>query len=297
MSEPPPEHDGGVLGPDAVAWRVVGHPGALVGGMRALVVQSLHPLAMAGVAQHSDYERRALDRLRRTAYYVAATVFGDTETAHAAAARVRRMHGRVRGIDPVTGRAYSADDPETQLWVHCVEWHSFLAAHRVFAPASRLTAAEEDRYIAEGAEIAPLLGTPRELVPASVDEMNEYFASVRPQLCISEAARSAIRFVQSPPLTRELLPLQLPLRVVANAAVALVPRHLRRLAGIDRPRPLDAAAIAAAMPLVNAIGLPVVSRGTTYVMGSKIRDLQLAAEAAWKDRDPAEAVAAERLAA
>src|SRR5437016_5006742 len=136
------EHDG-LLGPDSVAWRVLDDPAALIGGLRALMVQSLHPLAMAGVAQHSDYRRRPLERLRRTAYYVGATAMGDMETALAAAERVKRVHRKVRGIDPVTGRPYSAEDPETQVWVHTVEWHSFLAAYDVFG--RRLTAAERDR--------------------------------------------------------------------------------------------------------------------------------------------------------
>src|SRR5205807_8646970 len=153
---------------------VVGRAGARIGGLRALVVQSLHPLAMAGVAQHSDYRNRALQRLRRTAAYVAAGVFGDTATAEAAGSRVRRMHARVRGIDPVTGRPYSADDPETQVWVHAVEWHSFLAAYRVFGPS--LTNEQEDRYFAEGVKIAALVGTPPELVPDSVEAMRAYFA-------------------------------------------------------------------------------------------------------------------------
>lgn len=296
MSAPAPRirsHDGGLLGPDAVAWRVVGHPGALIGGLRALMVQSLHPLAMAGVAQHSDYERRSLDRLRRTAYYVAATVFGDTETAHKAAARVRLMHGRVRGVDPVTGRPYSADDPETQLWVHCVEWHSFLAAHRVFG--GRLSSAEEDRYIAEGVKLAPLIGTPPERVPSSVAEMREYFESVRPQLCVSEAARKAISFVLNPPLTRELLPIQVPLRIFAGAALATVPRHLRVMAGVDRPGALDAAAVAAALPLVNAARLPRFRRGTAAVVGGQIGALQDSARSAWSARE--RAAGAARMAA
>jgi uncharacterized protein (DUF2236 family) len=153
-----PQHDG-LLGPDSVAWRVIGHPAALVGGLRALIVQSLHPLAMAGVAEHSDFRARPLARLRGTAYYVGATCFGDRATAEAAAATVRRIHRHVRGIDPVTGQPYSADDPETALWVHTVEWHSFLAAYRAYG--GRLSAAEQDRYLAEGARIAALLGVPR----------------------------------------------------------------------------------------------------------------------------------------
>lgn len=274
-------HDDGLLGPDAVAWRVIGHPGALVGGLRSLVLQSLHPHAMAGVAQHSDYQRRPLDRLHRTTYYVAATAFGDTETANAAAARVRRRHAPVKGVDPVTGARYSADDPDTQLWVHTTEWHSFLAAYRVFAGG--LSAEEEDRYMAEGAIVGSLLGTPRERVPASVAEARAYFEQVLPTLCMSDLARTAIDFVAQPAPTRETLPYLLPLRVYGSAAVALVPRHLRRLAGIDRPRALDAAAIAAARPLVVAAGLPgvrslnalVVGRETHALIDARLRGAEL----------------------
>lgn len=268
-------HDGGVLGPGAVSWTVVGHPGALIGGLRALVIQSLHPLAMAGVAQHSDYRNRALDRLRRTSAYVAAGVFGDTATAEKAAGRVRRMHARVRGIDPVTGRAYSADDPETQVWVHSVEWHSFLAAHRAFGRP--LSPEDEDRYFAEGVRIAALVGTPPEIVPDSVRAMRDYFASVRGQLCVSAPARDAMDFVLHPPVTRELLPYQAPLRVFANAAHALVPRDLRRLAGIDRPRALDAAAIAAARPWLAAMRLPGARTLAAQVVGGDPVQLQQAA--------------------
>jgi uncharacterized protein (DUF2236 family) len=273
VSEPVP-HDG-YLGPDSVAWRIVGHPVSLVGGLRALIVQSLHPLAMAGVAQHSDYKHRSLDRLQRTAYYVTATVFGDRATADAAAARVRRIHERVRGIDPVTGGPYSADDPETQLWVHCVEWHSFLAAYRAYG--GRLTAAEQDRYHAEGAVVAPLVGVPESMVPRSTAEQREYFASVRPRLCISEPAREAISFVLSPPLTRDLLPFQIPLRLVARAALATVPRDLRRLAGIDRARALDAATVAAVRPAAALLTLPLLRDAPSLVLGRETRAVALAA--------------------
>jgi uncharacterized protein (DUF2236 family) len=275
VSEPVP-HDG-YLGPDSVAWRVVGHPVSLVGGLRALIVQSLHPLAMAGVAQHSDYRHRSLDRLRRTAYYVTATVFGDRATADAAAARVRRIHERVRGIDPVTGGAYSAGDPETQLWVHCVEWHSFLAAYRAYG--GRLTAAEQDRYHAEGARVAPLVGLPESMVPRSTAEQREYFASVRSRLCISEPAREAIEFVLNPPMTRELLAFQIPLRLVARAALATVPRDLRRVAGIDRPRALDAATVAAVRPAAALLTLPLLRDAPSLVLGRETRAVALAARA------------------
>ena len=266
------EPEDGLLGPDSVAWRVIGHPVSIVGGLRSLMLQALHPLAMAGVAQHSDYRHRPLDRLRRTSHYVAATTFGDRATADAAAARVRAVHSRVRGIDPVTGKAYSADDPDTQLWVHCVEWHSFLAAYRAYA-TSRLSAEEEDRYIAEGAPIAALLGVAEDTVPHSVDEMRAYFARVRPQLCVSDSTRDAIGFVLSPPMTRELIPLQVPLRVTAAAAVAIIPRDLRRLAGIGQPRLVDGLLRAAVPPAAAALRLPLLRDAPSLVLGPESHEL------------------------
>lgn len=269
---PQPVHDG-YLGPDSVAWKVVGHPISLVGGLRALIVQSLHPLAMAGVAQHSDYAKRPMDRLRRTAYYVTATIFGDRATADAAVRRVKNMHRKVRGVDPVTGRRYSADDPETQLWVHCVEWHSFLAAYRAYG--GRLSAADQDRFVAEGAIVAPLVGVREADVPRSVHEMREYFAAMRPQLCMSDAAREGIDFVLNPPLTRELLAYQVPIRLVARAALATVPRDLRRLMGVDQPSIVDAATIVAVRPAAAALTLPLLRDAPSLVLGQQTRSVAL----------------------
>jgi uncharacterized protein (DUF2236 family) len=254
-----------------VAWKVVGHQVSLVGGLRSLIVQSLHPLAMAGVAQHSDYRNRSLERLRRTAHYVAATTFGDTETAYAAARRVKSIHRKVRGTDPVTGLSYSAEDPETQLWVHCVEWHSFLASYRAYG--GRLTREDEDRYLYEGVRIAALLDVPDDTVPGSVAEYREYFEAVRPRLCVSESARAAIDFVLHPPMTRELLPLQVPLRVTAAAAVAIVPRNLRLMAGIDHSRTRDTLTVAAVRPAAAALGLPVLRAAPAMVVGRQTSEL------------------------
>jgi uncharacterized protein (DUF2236 family) len=263
--------DDGLLGPDAVAWRVIGHPGALIGGLRSLILQSLHPLAMAGVDQHSDYTNRPLDRLQRTTFYVAATAYGDRETAAHAVEHVRLRHLKVRGVDPVTGRRYSADDPETQLWVHSTEWHSFLAAYDVFGPG--LSPEEEDRYFAEGAIIGSLLGTPREMVPSTSAEMRAYFERMGSELCLSEAARAAIDFVANPRPTREILPYYLPLRVYGSAAVALVPQEMRAVAGLERSRAVDAAAIAAARPFLVAAQLPLLNRVARDVVGRRTIEL------------------------
>lgn len=265
--------DDGLFGPGSATWRVHSSPAvALVGGLRSLITQSLHPLAMAGVAQHSDYRERPLKRLQRTAEYVAVVTFGDTEQAHAIAARVRRVHKRVKGVDPVTGKHYSAEDPDTALYVHCTEVHAFLAAHRVYA-RDRLTAAEEDLYFEENVRAAELMGIPAAMVPDSVQAMHDYFASVRPQLCVSDSARDAIDFVVNPPRTAELLPYLVPLRVLSRAAVAITPADLRRMAGLGASAPGNAAswlavrAAAAALQLPLARDLPglVIGKRTTQV--------------------------------
>src|SRR3954454_23950727 len=120
--------DDGLFGPGSVTWQVHAHPVMIVGGLRALMIQALHPLAMAGVAQYSDFRSDPLRRLHGTARYVEAVTFGDTEAAAEAAARVQRLHRRGKGTDRVTRQPFSAGDPETMVWVHCVEIHSFLAA-------------------------------------------------------------------------------------------------------------------------------------------------------------------------
>jgi uncharacterized protein (DUF2236 family) len=227
-------HDWGLFGPESVSWRVHSSPVLLVGGLRALLIQSLNPLAMAGIAQHSDYLKRPLMRLRRTAEYVATVVYADTPSAQRAGELVRKMHSRVMGLDPITGSPYSAEDTETKLWVHCVEVHSFLAAYRAYG--GRLTDDEQDAYLAEQVRAAELMGLPSALVPASRAAYRDFFAYMRPGLCVSEASRDAIELVVNPPLTRELLPHQGTLRMMATAAVAITPKYIRRMAGVDRNR-------------------------------------------------------------
>jgi uncharacterized protein (DUF2236 family) len=251
--------DEGLFGPGSVTWRVHASPAMLIGGMRALIIQSLHPLAMAGVFQHSDFRARPMGRLRRTAEYVATTTFGDTATAQATGAQVRRIHGYIRGTDPVTGKTYSASDTDTLLWVHCVEWHSFLAGYKAYG--GRISERDQDRYLAESARAAELVGIDPAAVPASRAEMREYFDAMLPSLCVSQAALEAIDFVVSPPMTRDVLPYAAPLRVSAAAAITLVPRHLRRLAGLQRPWAADAltrATVGAAVgTLALALKVPV----------------------------------------
>ncbi len=155
------------FGPDRAIWRVHADAAIFVGALRALLLQSLHPLAMAGVAQHSDFREDPWGRLQRTARFLAGTTYGTAAQAEQACATVRRVHGRVRGIAP-DGRSYDANDPHLLLWVHLAEVDSFLAAHQRFG-ARPLDRAERDQYVSDLGRVARELGVPDP--PVTVGEL------------------------------------------------------------------------------------------------------------------------------
>ncbi len=157
-SVPEQPSDDGLFGPRSLVWRVNRDRAFPLAGMRSLMVQALHPLAMAGVAQHSNWQRDPFGRLAATSGYVLTVTYGDTAAANAAAARVRGVHTHVRGTDPVTGLAYSAENPELLLWVHAGMVDSIV--HVVQRYGRGLDATEADRYVAEMVPFAVILGVP-----------------------------------------------------------------------------------------------------------------------------------------
>lgn len=231
MSEQPAETpDPGLYGPDSVTWRVHADPSMALAGLRALLLQAVHPLAMSGVAQHSDFREDPWGRLFRTAEYVGVTTFGTTADARRAGAKVRGIHRKLAGIEPESGRAYRVNDPDLLRWVHCVEAESFLST--AVRCGLRLSAADQDRYYAEQTRNAELVGLDAATVPASVDQMAIYFRDVRPELRVTAAGRDAARFVLWPPMPTTVQ-LGTPARpawvALATAAFATLPRWARRL--------------------------------------------------------------------
>lgn len=220
--------DAGLFGPDSVAWRVHANPIMLVGGLRALMIQALHPVAMAAVAQHSGFVDDAWGRLRRTAEYITDTTFGDTATAEAAAARVRSVHDRITGTDPFTGRTYSAHDPDLLLWVHNVEVHSFLYGYRRFVGG--ISTEDADRYVAEMAVAGKLVGLPAGMAPTSMAELREYLWSA--PMVVTEPAVEALRFLQQPPLGDDQHFLRPVWQLPMAGAVAILPSRVRGLYGL-----------------------------------------------------------------
>jgi uncharacterized protein (DUF2236 family) len=264
-----PLPDAGLFGPDSVTWRVHADPSMALAGLRALLLQAVHPLAMAGVAQHSDFRRDPWGRLFRTAEYVGVTTYGTTEQAHRAGARVRGIHRRLAGIEPETGTAYRVDDPALLRWVHCCEAESFLST--AVRCGLRLSAADRDRYYAEQTVGATLVGLDPATVPGSTREMADYFRAMRPELRVTAEARRAATFVLWPPMPA-LVQLGTPARpawvALATAAATMLPRWARRLYRLPGIPTTDVAATAAGLAFRS--GLLVVPEALRH--GPHVKD-------------------------
>ncbi|HEY6425366.1 MAG TPA: oxygenase MpaB family protein [Pseudonocardiaceae bacterium] len=248
--------DLGYFGPDSVTWRVLTDPAAGVGGLRALFLQALHPRVMAGVYEHSAFSNDFWPRLQRTAQYVVTVSFGTRAEADAAAARVREVHRRVYGVDPVTGGRYAASDPELLRWVHATEVASFLDA--VGRGGLGLTGAEADQFLAEQVRAATLVGL--EDAPTDRAAMARYFELVRPELRASSAARRGALRLVLPPLswrTEFTTPARPLWTVLAALAFTLLPGWARRLYGLPGLPTTDLTATVALRGLrTTALQLP-----------------------------------------
>jgi len=219
--------DDGYFGPASVTWRVSGDLASPVAGLRSLLMQALHPLAMAGVDQHSGWRRDPVGRLAATSAFLATITFGERAAAEHAAARVRRIHDHVRGVDAVTGRPYAAGDSALLLWVHVTLVQSSLAARQAFG--TPISAEDSDRYVAEMVAAAELVGVPRPLIPASVADLDRYVASVRPGLRCTPAARESMAYLLDPPgLDDEIAGFW---HDVRDAAIVVLPEWAREMYG------------------------------------------------------------------
>jgi uncharacterized protein (DUF2236 family) len=228
-----------MFGPDSVTWKLHAEPILLLAGLRSLYLQALHPRAMAGVAQNSNYRRDAWGRLIRTATYVGTTVYGTTAEAEEAGLRLRRLHARMTAVDPATGERFRVDEPDLLRWVHVTEVESFLdTARRAGVP---LDDAEVDGYYTEQRRTAALVGLDPETVPGTAAEVAEYYRRVRPELRMTKEAAETALFLTAPPLPWKLsLPARVGLNLgplrwayfgVAGTALALLPGWARRLYG------------------------------------------------------------------
>ena len=239
--QPIPRSADALFAPDSVIWRVHGDvTSMMVGGISALLLQMLHPAALAGVYDHSDVERDQLERLRRTARFIAVTTYGERDTAMQAIERVRSIHRQVSGATPA-GAAYRADDPALLAWVHVGGALMFLGGWVRYGEP-RMTAADRDRYFAESGDVAAMLGA--DPVPRSEREALALVSEFRPQLAVDQRTHAFRRLVVDAPVPwREVAAY----RLIGAAALDLLPDFARRMHGVRAPlaaRPLVRAATA-----------------------------------------------------
>ena len=228
--------DPGLFTPNSVTWQMHGDPMMWVAGVRALYLQALHPDAVRGVLQNSDFRHDAWGRLMRTANFVGTTTYGTTEDAERAGARVRKIHSMLAVTDPDTGERSGVDDPALLLWVHCAEIDSYL--HVLRRSGFPLTDAHADRYIAEHRVSARLVGLDPRTVPGKRAELAAYFERVRPRLAAGPEARVVDAFLRRPPVHPLLVPArELLWRRVARLAYDALPLFAHELYGRPAPAP------------------------------------------------------------
>ncbi|MDQ3732481.1 MAG: DUF2236 domain-containing protein [Actinomycetota bacterium] len=240
----------GLFGPDSVTWRVHADPLLIVGGLRALLLQALHPLALAGVVEHSGFRGDPWGRLGRTAEFVGVLTYGTSSQAVKAAARVRGAHRGLTGVEPESGISYRVDDPALLLWVHCCEVDSFLTTAR--RGGADLSDADADAYLREQGLAAELVGVPRDDVPADRADLADYFTDIQPMLRATAESQRAARFLLAPPMpawVRMLTPARPAWGGLATLGFGLLPSWARKMYRLPGLPTTDAAATAGARAL------------------------------------------------
>jgi uncharacterized protein (DUF2236 family) len=225
-----PPGDDGLFGPGSAVWVVHSDFTAMmIGGVSSLLLQMLHPAALAGVWDHSNFRADMHGRLRRTARFVGITTRGSTEAAEAAIARVRSIHDRVTGVLP-DGTPYAANDPALLTWVHVAEAYSFLGGYLRYRDPS-FPAARQDAYLAEMAMLAERLGARN--VPATRRDVASYLRDMRPALQSDARTRDVAQTLLGQPANSvSAAPLQ---RVLLDAGVELLPDWARTMHGLPMP--------------------------------------------------------------
>jgi uncharacterized protein (DUF2236 family) len=265
VAERPAAAGYGLVGPNSVTWQLHADPAMWLAGIRSLYLQALHPRAVAGVVQNSDFRRDPFGRLIRTATFVALGAYGSREEVEAAAAKVRRIHRTLRARDPETGETFRIDEPELLLWVHCAEVASFLSVVR--RAGFPLTRAHADRYFAEQRATAALVGLEPADVPGSVAEMSAYFHAMRPRLRRTPDADAIYAFLHRPPVSGLLaLGVRLYEPAVGHLSYSLLPAWAVRLYG-RRAYPAPAATLGLRALRRAALSVPGgvrIGRGTPH---------------------------------
>ena len=189
-----PVGDPGLFGPHSVAWKVHAHFSAMmVGGLSSLMIQALHPRALAAVWDHSNFRHQLKARLGRTALFVAATTYGSVDLATRHILRVNAIHAKIRGID-LKGQAYCANEPHLLRWVHLVETISFLNAYQHLS-LQPLSVSDCDRYVVEMNKVGEMLGATN--LPITFSDAKLAMSQYEPELVFDQRTRETLKSIES----------------------------------------------------------------------------------------------------
>lgn len=224
-----PKGDLGLFGPDSIAWKV--HSdfiSMMIGGISSLIMQALHPQALAGVWDHSSFREDLKGRLGRTAFFIAATTYGPTDMANNVIKKVNHIHAKITGLDEF-GKPYSATDPHLLSWVHLTETRSFMSSYEVYR-REKLSANEKDQYFLEMQSLAKRMGAAN--IPATYRETDSAIKIYIPELYFGDRARSIINLLEHFPSSLSAKPF---IRLISRAGFLNLPDWVYPI--IEKPTP------------------------------------------------------------
>jgi uncharacterized protein (DUF2236 family) len=253
-----PMRDHGFFEPDSVARRVWSYPTSfLVGFARAVTIEHLDPHLAAAVVASGQVKQRTPLRYDRTMQYFATVLFGDAQSILKSSEILMKIHSRAIGIDPVTGQEFSANNPDSQLWIHLTAWHSILITYEMFGPG-KLSAEDEAEYWRECTVAAAFQTIDTDTMPRTRAEVVQYFEDFRPKMVASDPALDMFEFLVN--MTRSSLPDTFPAYIrrpinalTSRAVVATMPQWMREMGGTPQNALVDAATIAALKPALYAL--------------------------------------------
>ena len=239
-----PKGDRGLFGPESIAWKVhADFISMMIGGISSLIMQALHPQALAGVWDHSTFREDLKGRLGRTAFFIAATTYGPVEMADKAIERVNQIHTKITGFDEF-GKPYSARDPHLLAWVHLTETRSFMRSfeeHR----KEKISAQEKDQYFFEMKYLGERMGALD--LPVTYAGTEKAIENYIPDLYFGERARSIVQLLENFPSNLATRPI---IKLMSRAGFLNLPDWVYPFIGKPMPSDMERFAIRKSIELI-----------------------------------------------
>ncbi len=243
-----PKGDRGLFGPESIAWKVhADFISMMIGGISSLIMQALHPQALAGVWDHSSFRKDLKGRLGRTAFFIAATTYGSTEMANSMIQKVNQIHTNITGLDEF-GKPYSATDPHLLSWVHLTETFSFMQSFEDYRK-EKITSHERDQYFREMKSLGERMGA--ENLPSTYVHTDKAIREYIPELYFGERAKVILELLEYFPSSLSAKPF---IKLITRAGLLNLPDWVYPLIKRTTPSLLERIAVKKS---VDLIAIPV----------------------------------------